>query len=158
MTIQLYKCSAESNRIDKSDFLTYVATITGTLREETSILEPTIILEYISQNFNYIFIEEFNRYYFVDDIIIISNKLMSISLSVDVLMSYKDEIKELNGFVLRNEFNFNPFIIDDKLPVEVGTEILTMEIPSNVFMSDENSITGSYLLNGFYIGGANIDT
>lgn len=62
---------------------------------------------------NYIYIQDFNRYYFITDITSIRNNLWQISMRVDVLMSYYVEIKNLNAFISRNEFKFDPLIKDD---------------------------------------------
>ena len=72
MNIKLYKMSCEDNRIDKTSFLTYVLEYEGSLRTETSLLNPQIDIQHGGKSdftqFNYAYIEDFNRYYFIDDI------------------------------------------------------------------------------------------
>lgn len=62
---------------------------------------------------NYVYIPEFKRYYYINDIIVVTNALIQINTDVDVLMSFKDDILNLDAFVARNEFNFNQFVKDD---------------------------------------------
>ena len=62
---------------------------------------------------NYAYIPEFNRYYFINDIISVRKNIWQLVMNVDVLMSYKDEILNLDAFVTRNEFDFNPLVKDD---------------------------------------------
>lgn len=62
---------------------------------------------------NYAYIPEFNRYYFINDIISVRKNIWQLVMNVDVLMSYKDHILKLDAFVTRNEFNFNPLVKDD---------------------------------------------
>lgn len=62
---------------------------------------------------NYAYIPLFNRYYVINDIISIRNNIWRLNMSVDVLMSYKKEIRNLYAFVNRNEFDYNKYIRDD---------------------------------------------
>lgn len=129
LTIKLYNCTAENNRVDKTNFLTLVETITGTLRESTSILDCDIEIEYNKfPDFNYIYIQEFNRYYFVEDIISIVNNLWSVSLSVDVLMSFKDNLLECRAFIDRNEKYYAPYSIDTERVIRQGSNNESIEM------------------------------
>ena len=89
--------------------------------------DVSINLNYSIFECNYCYIEEFKRFYFIDDIVIQNNKLFSLALSVDVLESYKNKYMILDAFVLRNEFQYDPFVNDaninyyiDKDIVEIG--------------------------------------
>lgn len=127
-TLELYKNKAESNRVDKTDYLTNIGTLPGALRDESSIINPVITVEYLDiPTFNYVYIPIFNRYYFVNDITSVRYKLWQISLSIDTLMTYKDAIMQCVGFIDRNEHEFNAGIIDKKRVIEQGR---TMEISS----------------------------
>lgn len=143
----LYKNSAEIHRIDKSNYLELVGTVDGVFRDETSITNISIIIEYPSLiDFNYVYIEAFNRYYYVTDITLINYGLYEISLSVDVLMSYKNALYNCKGFIDRNEFTFNDKIVDTKRVIEQGVDVEDIAISNNVFNNDT-----CYILNGFAI-------
>lgn len=95
-TISLFKTDSENNRLTKT--LTNEKQLTGTLKEQTSILNPSIVIssdENIS-TYNYAYISEFGRYYYITDIVSARNGLWRVQLRCDVLMSYKDEIQNLN--------------------------------------------------------------
>lgn len=62
---------------------------------------------------NYIYIEEFKRYYFVKDINIINSKLFILSCECDVLDSHKDELLVLDALIERNEFLYNNLLEDN---------------------------------------------
>ena len=64
-SISFYNNRDELNKINKSPNL--VMTAMGTLREETDIVNPVIILECVDYlpNCNYMRIPVFNRYYFI---------------------------------------------------------------------------------------------
>ena len=107
--------SSPVNRIDKD--LTTVITVTGTLRDGVSILNPEIeiesgLTEDLVGTINYAYIEVFNRYYFVTDIKTEINGLWIVSMHVDVLMTYKDEIREQNAVVARQEETYNMYLDD----------------------------------------------
>ena len=95
MDIKLYKNHSEKNKISKS--LTGEIEYSGTLRDETSVINPIILIhaENLSQ-FNYAYIPQFHRYYYIRDIVSVRNDLWRISLTVDPLMSFKNDILDLN--------------------------------------------------------------
>ena len=65
----LYKNSAEMHRVDKSAYLELVGTVSGVFRDETSITNISITIQYDTViDFNYVYIPAFNRYYYVTDI------------------------------------------------------------------------------------------
>lgn len=121
--INLYNNSSESNRVDKSSYLESVGTINGVLRDECNIIDPVINLELFHPPvFNYIYIPSFNRYYFVKEFDFVRTGLYRLKLHVDVLMSYKDAIKNLQCLVERNEYKYNKYI-STKLPTKNNIEI-----------------------------------
>lgn len=92
MQITLYKTGSERNALNK--VLTNPVEFNGTLRNETSISDPIITLEYSSNitGYNYCYISEFERYYFINDIRSVRNNLWALHMHVDVLMSFKSSI------------------------------------------------------------------
>lgn len=145
--IQLHQCTAETNRVDKTDYLTLLDTITGTMRDTISVTNMSIEIEYPIPTFNYIYIPLFNRYYFVDDISSVVYGVWSVALSVDVLMSYKDTIKTLEAFVDRSQSNYNLKVIDNKLPLE-KTETVEVDTVQNQLFVDN---FGTYVLQGLQV-------
>lgn len=101
--IVLYTNTAETNRVDKTNFLTTIATLKGTLRESTSILSPSIKIVVDSlPTFNYCYIQAFgSRYYFVTNITSIRQNLWQIDLKCDVLMTYKTDILTQSAIINR---------------------------------------------------------
>ena len=111
MTIELYSNSSPANYVNKS--ISLVSTLTGTLREPSSIVDPTITIERGSPiGFNYAHITDFNRYYFVTGVSSEHNGLIAISMHVDVLMTYKTEIAAATGVVKRQENKYNLYLDD----------------------------------------------
>ena len=94
MEIILYSNQSEKNKLDK--LLITPNTLTGTLKQECSISSPVIMIENENPvNYNYAYIPEFNRYYYISDMVSVRNNLWRIYLTVDVLMSFKDYIMNI---------------------------------------------------------------
>lgn len=96
------------------------------LIEPTSFTAPDIALVVPGKPtaFNYAYIPEFSRYYFIQDWSY-SAGLWRASLSVDVLASYKDSIGSQKQYVLRSAARSDGKIIDTMYP--------TKNSPSTVF-------------------------
>lgn len=95
MDIILYVNSSERNAIYKT--LTEPNTLTGSLRGESSIINPSFLIETTNPSmYNYCYISEFGRYYFITDITSVRTDLWRIDCAVDVLMSFQDEILALD--------------------------------------------------------------
>ena len=79
----------------------------GTLRDESSIINPIILIssekEDIPYMYNYAYIPAFGRYYFITDIESVRTGIWRVSMHVDVLMSYKEQIKNLNVIINNSE-------------------------------------------------------
>lgn len=89
MTIILYTNLDPKNKIDKT--LSNGATLTGTLRDECSITNPVIRIEGNTTalaGYNYMYITDFGRYYFITDVKAIRNNLWEVRATVDVLKSF----------------------------------------------------------------------
>lgn len=74
------------------------------LKDSTSVIKPVIQIQSSDSGiptYNYMYIEAFSRYYFIDDIVSINNNLWEISGHVDVLETYKNDILG-NSAILEN--------------------------------------------------------
>lgn len=63
-------------------------------------------MDYILNNLlsaNYAYIEDLSRYYFIEDITVVTDRLFEISMKVDVLMSFNEEIRANSVMVARSE-------------------------------------------------------
>ena len=114
----LYKNSSENNVIGKS--LVQIKSIECNLKNDVSVVNPTFVLSYTDSilNSNYCFIPKFNRYYFIDEIIPITGDRSIIKCRVDVLESFKDDIKSLTAIINKQETIADKFIDDGSWIVE----------------------------------------
>lgn len=91
MNIILYNNVSERIAVNKT--LENEVTLTGTLRDETDIRKPTILITYVGiLDRNYAYIPDFGRYYYIDDIVSVRTGIWRVSMVCDVLMSFKDDI------------------------------------------------------------------
>lgn len=143
MTIVLYNNTSEKNVLNKASHLTQVASLTGTLRSGTNLVDPEIIVELATlPNFNYAYISEFNRYYFVKNITNVNNRLWSISLHCDVLYSFKNSILNMKCDVERNEFDYDLLLEDRTRTIEdiYDVDIIEAEGEDNLFAIPESTL------------------
>lgn len=112
ITVKAYKYNSPNNFINKD--LIDVATYTGTLRDETSVIDPIFEIESDSDlsQMNYIWIEELHRYYYVTNIVSVTAKLWRIYCHVDVLMTYKPTILGHDAVIARQEELYNLYLND----------------------------------------------
>lgn len=125
MKIKFWKrLSSDNNMHVDPTISTPILDLDGTLREGTSIITPEIVFESDEKilTCNYCYIQEFSRYYFVKDIQSLTNRLWKVSLSVDVLNSYKEYILSQTGFIERCDGTFNPDIEDKERDFEIEEE------------------------------------
>lgn len=131
MTVTLYKNTSDKRNLNKT--IATIKSVSATAKGEINIISPTLILEYFSTDFNYCYISDFKRYYFVNSITLLTGQRVQINLSVDVLMTYKEEIKNLTVNVLRYE-NIDPtFLSDSRIPLFSDTVQKVIEFPENIF-------------------------
>lgn len=113
MEIILYYNNSEKIKLDKE--LTQIGTIEGRLFQNTSITKPSIMFDLDTAVFsaNYLYIPQFNRYYFITDDVNVSANKWQIQARVDVLTSFKSAIRENTAIIERQENEYNLYL-DDK--------------------------------------------
>lgn len=122
-------------------------TTSGTVVEPFSTTEPVIdvftdFFGVTVKNANYAYISTFNRYYFITKKEFSDSK-WRVYMSVDVLASYKELILNTGMYVLRNEFQYDPYIVDTTYPVKAGPTMSSVTLPE-LFSPD--SSTNLYVL------------
>ena len=130
-SIVLQRNSSENNKVDKT--LTTLSTMTGTLKNETSIIDPVIIFEGSLSNLkncNYCTISEFGRSYFVNDIRSVRNGLIELTCHVDVLSTYATAIRGNRAIIKRQENNWNLYLNDGSFNSYQNPYVLTKLFPS----------------------------
>lgn len=112
--------------------------LNGVLKEECDIDNPVISLR-IGDNVgikvpditlcNYMYIPNFNRYYFIEKFKTIRNIFLEVSGDIDPLQSFKDDIYENDGMVIRTASKEDAdYYIDDGF--------MTIESDDNTFQQN----------------------
>lgn len=119
--IILYKNNSDAKEMNK--VLTNSLSVRGNLIEATSVERPSIVFELNNGNddiipqYNYCYIPNFERYYFVEDKVNVGRSLWRLELrESDVLMSFKDGINATSGLITRNSNTYNASLNDDLIP------------------------------------------
>ncbi len=138
--IKTYNYTGERNRVDKTDMLTATGDFTGVLNASFDILHPVVRFRVNTPvNFNYAQIPVLgNRYYFVDTIKQDGN-ICSVTFSVDVLHTYKDSIKKLNGTLIQGE-NTDKYLSVRNEIYDVRPQVKRLDFPNTGLFNETGSI------------------
>lgn len=130
MNIKFYTNLSEKNSVNKN--ITLLNDFTGTLREESSIIDPVFTITSISNlaTCNYAYIPDFGRYYFINNIKCLRNNYYQVSMHVDVLMTYKDQILANSAIIERNETQYDLKINDGLFKTQQNPRIAQFEFPN----------------------------
>lgn len=130
MQIILYKCMSPNNYLTKN--LTNQVILNGALRDTSSIINPEILIENNNpSSYNYLYIPDFKRFYFVNKIDSIRTDLWILYCHVDVLNTYRSEIIVHQAIIDKTQSSqlANMYIDDDDWVVENRKFIETISFP-----------------------------
>ena len=135
MTITFY--NNESDAIVVSKKITQISSINNAkIINETDIVNPSII---VSRKFydslilkaNYLYIDKLERYYYINNISF-AESMIVIDCTVDVLMSYKKQIRNLTCTVTRNENLKNGYLNDDNYNIQAYKQVVCKMFPYGI--------------------------
>lgn len=138
--VQLQTNYSEDIRVDKN--ITDIITLMGTLKNETSIMSPTILIEGNVSDLavcNYMTISAFGRRYYVTDIRSIRANLVEVSGKVDVLGSWGTQIRACTGIVYKQENLWNTYLDDGTFKVYQNPQVQLKTFPG-FFSGDLNFV------------------
>ena len=123
MWIKLYHNSAPPNKINKAGNLSKATDQIGlrfTEKNTLDILHPSILIEFSGdisdiKDYNYMYISEISRYYYIDSLST-EGGLIRINGRCDVLMSHKADILASTQYIVRSESLQNKYVVDPLLP------------------------------------------
>ena len=136
MEIKLYFTTSPDNRMTK--YLTNESVMQGNLRDVSNVVNPVILverdIEQLSGLYNYAYIPEFNRYYFITEMQSYRNNFVLLSLSVDVLFSFKNQILDNVAIVDKaQETEFSNIYYDDGSFITESRDFYTIKTFTNGF-------------------------
>lgn len=119
MEVKFYHNASDDRTVNKD--LLEETVFEGVLRDESDIMNP--IIRFDSSDvirFNFCYIPEFQRYYFVKSVNAYRRNLYDVTMSVDVLMSFRGDIVQLTGIIDKQSMpeNGDEYIDDGSLVTE----------------------------------------
>ena len=103
-----------------------ILSLEGKLIYNQSISNPKLIIAGDIRNFNYCYIGEFGRFYYITDIEVNENNIQTISLSVDVLQSFKTQIENNNALIERQRTKTNKYFNDSMMWTQNNKHIVPL--------------------------------
>lgn len=159
MNIILYSISAKKNQLSKT--LPAGTTLTGTLRTPVSLTDPEILIESSSvPSYNYAYISDFGRYFFIESVICEQLNLFRLRMHVDVLMTYKGVkdggsstgIYGLAPYVERQESSPMDDLPETMIPVTSTTELTLSATATNAnWAGSSKLLTSSDTIERYYL-------
>ena len=127
LSVQLMNNSSPVEKIGKT--LSSGGSYNCLLKDSTSILDPVIILQTSDAiySFNYMYIPDFGRYYFIKDIKSLNNNRWEISAHVDVLETYKSKILSNSAVIKRQQNTYNLYLDDPEFKTYNYERIQTLK-------------------------------
>lgn len=110
----------------------------GKLMDNSGVLNPhfrfdfSVVLLENAVDFNYAYVADFNRYYFITDVAY-NLGLWDFYMTVDPLASYKTEIGSHTTYILRSASNYDRYLPDNLYPIKSGATFSTEQQNSNPF-------------------------
>lgn len=141
MILKLFKTKSAPNVVSKS-LSEVVAFDEVIFKEDTSLLNPTVIINGVSNSSsytiedigkcNYFSIPKVDRYYFITDIVMLHGGRVAITGKCDTLMSFKGDILASTQLVVRQEKKTNNYLIDTDIPLSSKKQIIEYEFGDTI--------------------------
>lgn len=137
MLMKLYTTKTPNNTIGK--VLENETEYNIKFKAQADRTKPVVVLMSETMiDFNYAYIPDFNRYYFVESIEVTPNKIYNISLRCDVLESFKNDILESSGFVNQqtttNKYYNSDYQTEIKKEVDVIKSNVTLDTTKSTIL------------------------
>lgn len=112
---------------------------TGVLNCTVNVLTPVVRFRTRTPvNFNYVYIDSLNRYYFVSEISQ-DGDICTVRLKVDVLYTYKDKILSSSATLTKGE-NVNKYVSNRSDVVDLRPNIRKVDFPNKELLNETGSI------------------
>ena len=131
MTFTFYKNTADNRVVDKTSYLTQAGqSKTVIFKDNTGKGDPSLEMAYDSAIFdaNYAYCTEDGYYYYLGEPMLSQQRII-FPAAVDLLMTYKTQIKNLTCIIARQESKYNAYLNDDRYPVLNKQQVNTLAFP-----------------------------
>lgn len=153
--LMLFQWTKRVNSTKKPNVLSDPSiTVTGNFKGPCSVTQPIITIEdpttpgFFSHSYNYVYIEDVGRFYFIEDVVLVAAKLLELHLKEDVLATWKQTIGSSTQFVTRASAMKNGNITDNMYPVSNSSMVYT-----DTFSMDWGMLNPGEISDGYYVIG-----
>ena len=123
--VEFYEMTSEKTSVSKpeitGDDAKPVLTVSAILKDGSSIIDPVlrVATSDMSQfrDTNYCRIAQFNRFYFIQNISYLNGNIVEIACHVDVLTTYRKDIRQSMQLVSRQEHKRDKMLVDSNYVV-----------------------------------------
>lgn len=135
--IKTYIYDGKPNKVNKT--IQANEEYTGVLNAMFNILTPVVRLRtHTPVSFNYVYIEELNRYYFVSELTQ-DGDICTVHLNVDVLMTYKDKILDSVATLIKGE-HVNKYASNRENIYDLRPKLKKLDFPNTGLFNDNDNI------------------
>lgn len=150
LTVRFWEYAKRENATSRPNNNTAAATYTNVLlKDDCSIVNPAIKLKESMatrvQDWNYCYIPEFSRYYYVTDWIWQAG-LWIAELQVDVLASFRDRIGQQSVYILRSASAYDGNVVDGTYPTTAGAATYQSSAVNSPFAGLYSGNDGAYIV------------
>ena len=142
MQCSLMVNSSERNTLNKA--ISNSKSFECKLIDNTSVINPSLLIETGSNpsGYNYAYISAFKRYYYITDIISVTNTLWQINCHTDVLMSFKGQILSSKAIIEETTATeISRYLKNDVWVATVKDRTEVINFPTSGFLN-----SGEYIL------------
>lgn len=132
VTIVFYNNTAGTNVLDKTSYLNELNTVNGLMYDTFNLINTTLLIRYFNNNSNYCYIRELNKYFFIENVEIVDNTKVKLTLKLDVLQTFKEEIKELYVTISEREKS-NGYINNRSVIYDIRPNFDKIGFPNQIF-------------------------
>ena len=148
MTIKLYKYNGDNRKVDKD--LNIVQTISNAnVITSMNIIDPVIVLDMdmsfdAIRSFNYIYITDLKRYYYVTNIEILENGFLKVYCHIDVLKTYSSDILNSTQYIKRQEHKCTFQLADSEYNIKANRNLTIKNFGSDIIQPNEYFILTTF--------------
>lgn len=129
----LMKCKSDTDVLGKA--WEDAVTIEGKLMYEQDIMKPVFVVDGNYTAYNYAYIPDFDRYYFITEQIIKTGTVTELHLQEDILQSWAEDILSNDAVLERQETDINVYFADDMYWTQANKDVKT--VPFTTSSGDE---------------------
>lgn len=123
MIVKIYHNKSNNNVVNKK--IEEIQEISFIFKDNSDITNPILILQSYTTG-NYCYIPDLKRYYYINNIELMSGGFYKLYLVIDVLMSYKNDLitgewySDGTNVIINNEIDYNSLVDYEQFLLTIG--------------------------------------